>query len=90
MMLEAKNVHKFFNGQEVLRVIEGIAADVIDELIGQELTKANCGDLEKHAYSVNDGIAVRASPTPCRRRTKSRSPSCAGRRPSYFRTITFS
>ena len=43
--------------EEKYRVIEGIAADVIDELIGQELTKANCGDLEKHAYSVNDGIA---------------------------------
>lgn len=38
-------------------VIEGIAADLIDELIDQELTKANCGDLEKHAYSVNDGIS---------------------------------
>ena len=38
-------------------VIEGIAADIIDELIDQGLTKANCGDLEKHAYSVNDGIA---------------------------------
>ncbi len=38
-------------------VIEGIAADVIDELAGQGLTEAICGDLEKHAYSVNDGIA---------------------------------
>ena len=38
-------------------VIEDIAADLIDELIEQGLTKANCGDLEKHAYSVNDGIA---------------------------------
>ena len=28
----------------------------IDELIGQGLTKADCGDLEKHAYSVNDSI----------------------------------
>ena len=37
-------------------VIEGIAADVIDELQNQGLTKAVCGDLEKHAYSVNDGI----------------------------------
>ena len=37
-------------------VIEGITADIIDELIGQGLTQANCGDLEKHAYSVNDGI----------------------------------
>ena len=38
-------------------VIEGMAADVIDELRRQDLTKADCGDLEKHAYSVNDGIA---------------------------------
>ena len=37
-------------------VIEGIAADVIDELQAQGLTQAVCGDLEKHAYSVNDGI----------------------------------
>ena len=36
--------------------IEGVAADIIDELAGQNLTKAICGDLEKHAYSVNDGI----------------------------------
>ena len=37
--------------------IELIAAAVIDELIAQELTRANCGDLEKHAYSVNDRVA---------------------------------
>ena len=37
-------------------VIEGIAADVIDELVEQGLTKAICGDLEKHAYSVNDQV----------------------------------
>ncbi len=37
-------------------MIESIAADVIDELIDQDLTKANCGDLEKHAYSIQDGI----------------------------------
>lgn len=36
--------------------IEGIAADLIDELTAQGLTKATCGDLEKHAYLVNDGI----------------------------------
>ena len=36
--------------------IETAASAVIDELMNQELTKANCGDLEKHAYSVNDGI----------------------------------
>lgn len=38
-------------------VIEGIAKDVIDELRRQELTRAEGGDLEKHAYSVNDAIA---------------------------------
>ena len=38
-------------------VMEGIAADVIAELTAQGLTAASCGDLEKHAYSVNDGIA---------------------------------
>lgn len=37
-------------------VMEGICADVIDELQNQQLTEAICGDLEKHAYSVNDGI----------------------------------
>ena len=37
-------------------VMESVAADVIDELTEQGLTKAVCGDLEKHAYSVNDGI----------------------------------
>ena len=42
--------------EEKYNVIEGIAADVIDELMAQNLTQAVCGDLEKHAYSVNDGI----------------------------------
>ena len=42
--------------EEKYYAIEGIAADVIDELADQGLTKAICGDLEKHAYSVNDGI----------------------------------
>ncbi|MBR6954895.1 MAG: DUF4037 domain-containing protein [Clostridia bacterium] len=37
-------------------VMEGIAADIIEELQRQELTQAICGDLEKHAYSVQDGI----------------------------------
>ena len=36
--------------------IETAASAVIDVLMDQEITKANCGDLEKHAYSVNDGI----------------------------------
>lgn len=42
--------------EEKYDVMEGIAADVIDELMAQALTKAICGDLEKHAYSVNDSI----------------------------------
>ena len=36
--------------------MEGIASDVIGKLQEQGLTEAVCGDLEKHAYSVNDGI----------------------------------
>ena len=42
---------------EKARVIEGVAADVIAELRRQGLTQADCDDLEKHAYSVNDSIA---------------------------------
>lgn len=38
-------------------IIEDIAGMVIEALQTQELTKAVCGDLEKHAYSVNDTIA---------------------------------
>ena len=38
-------------------VIEGICADIIDELVDEGLTKAVCGDLEKHAYSVNDTVS---------------------------------
>lgn len=43
--------------EEKYSVIESIAADVIDELMAQGLTRATCGDLEKHAYSVGDGVA---------------------------------
>ena len=42
--------------QEKQDVMEGMAADIIDELQAQQLTQAICGDLEKHAYSVQDGI----------------------------------
>lgn len=42
--------------QEKADVIEDIAADVIGELAEQELTRGVFGDLEKHAYFVNDGI----------------------------------
>ena len=38
------------------KVIESAAADVIAELRRQGLTRADCADLEKHAYSVNDSI----------------------------------
>ena len=38
-------------------VIEDICADLVAELSAQGLTNATCADLEKHAYSVNDGIA---------------------------------
>lgn len=38
-------------------VIEDIAMIIIEELKNQELTKAVCRDLEKHAYSVNDKIS---------------------------------
>ena len=43
--------------EEKHNVIEGICSDVTDELMEQDLTEAVCGDLEKHAYSVNDRIA---------------------------------
>ncbi len=42
--------------EEKYYAIEGVAADVIDVLADRGLTQAICGDLEKHAYSVNDGI----------------------------------
>ena len=48
------------NGEELAEdkyfCVEGIAAEVIGLLQEQGLTEASCGDLEKHAYSVNDGI----------------------------------
>ncbi len=42
--------------QEKYYMIEDTAMSVIEVLMEDDLTKANCGDLEKHAYSVNDGI----------------------------------
>ena len=36
--------------------IELIATAVIEELMSQGITSAICGDLEKHAYSVNDYV----------------------------------
>ena len=43
--------------EEKYNVMESICSDVIDELMDQKLTQAICGDLEKHAYSVNDLIS---------------------------------
>ena len=37
-------------------MVEAIASVVIDQLMEQDLTDAVCGDLEKHAYSVNDRV----------------------------------
>ncbi len=37
-------------------ILEDVAAVVISQLQEQSLTRAGCGDLEKHAYSVQDGI----------------------------------
>lgn len=42
--------------EEKAMVIEGIAKDLVVELTRQGLSEASCNDLEKHAYSVNDGI----------------------------------
>ncbi len=44
------------SAQTKLAVIEDIAALFIDALRGQELTERSCNDLEKHAYSVLDGV----------------------------------
>ncbi|MBR6185823.1 MAG: DUF4037 domain-containing protein [Clostridia bacterium] len=48
------------NGEELSSdkqdVMEGMIADIIGEMRNQRLTKAVCGDLEKHAYSVQDLI----------------------------------
>lgn len=38
-------------------VIEDIASMIIGYLIENNMTKAICGDLEKHAYSINNSIA---------------------------------
>ena len=43
--------------QEKQQLMEELASQVISLLQDQQLTEAICGDLEKHAYSVNDRIA---------------------------------
>ncbi|MBP3729048.1 MAG: DUF4037 domain-containing protein, partial [Lachnospiraceae bacterium] len=42
--------------EEKYTLIEDLAGVFIAELMEQAITKASCGDLEKHAYSVNDHI----------------------------------
>lgn len=45
------------NAEEKYYAMEDLCARVITALREQALTEAFCGDLEKHAYSVNDRIA---------------------------------
>lgn len=44
------------SAEEKYGIIEEISSFFISELQKKEITKAVCGDLEKHAYSVNDMI----------------------------------
>ena len=53
-LLTTPNDGKF--GMEKANCVEEIAGAIIAELKKQELSVADCGDLEKHAYSVNDSI----------------------------------
>ena len=53
-LLTTENDEK--TAEEKYFCMEGIASQVIEALQEQGLTQAVCGDLEKHAYSVNDGI----------------------------------
>ncbi len=45
------------DSEEKIRTMEETAEKVLMELQAQGLTDAVCGDLEKHAYSVNDRIS---------------------------------
>ena len=45
------------SAEEKSYAMEDLAARVIGVLREQELSRAVCGDLERHAYSVNDGIS---------------------------------
>lgn len=45
------------SAEEKQAVIEGISADIIPELQAQGISKASGGELERHAYSVNDCIS---------------------------------
>ncbi|MBO4838530.1 MAG: DUF4037 domain-containing protein [Lachnospiraceae bacterium] len=43
--------------EEKYTLIEDLAGVFIAELMDQDITRATCGDLEKHAYSVNNQIS---------------------------------
>ncbi|MBO4872364.1 MAG: DUF4037 domain-containing protein [Lachnospiraceae bacterium] len=53
-LLTSKNAPA--EAEEKQTLIEDLAGVFIAELMEQGITKASCGDLEKHAYSVNDHI----------------------------------
>lgn len=42
--------------EEKYNTIEAVCGDFVEKLQNENLTQAICGDLEKHAYSVNDRI----------------------------------
>ena len=42
--------------KEKYHAVEEISSRIITELQNRHMTRATCGDLEKHAYSLNDGI----------------------------------
>ena len=42
--------------EEKYNTIEAVCGDFVEKLQNENLTQAICGDLEKHAYSVNDSI----------------------------------
>jgi len=54
MLLTTDNSENY--AEDKYYAMESIASDIIELLGQQDLTKATCGDLEKHAYSVNDSI----------------------------------
>lgn len=56
LICSKETCEKGFTNEDKYYMIESVAADIIDQLQSQGITKATCGDLEKHAYSVNDFI----------------------------------
>ncbi len=45
------------NAEMKADIIEDIASLFIEQFMAQDITRAICGDLEKHAYSIVDGIS---------------------------------